>query len=372
MAAYFFYGMMQDPALRDLMLDAPRDVAPARLADHVVRAVQGQEFPMILDQPGAAATGVAVRDLTAQELDRINHVAGVLGFQLRQIVVEGQVWQIWLPEAGRWRPDGPWDLAQWQERGAPLMRAAVADLLALRDDRPAQALSARWPMIAVRAAARLLARQGKGEAEALGAGAAPRAADVEVMTRREPYANFFSVEEYDLRYRRFDGGVTPVVNRAVFVTGDAATVLPYDPQRDRVLLIEQFRMGPFARGDAAPWLLEPIAGRVDARETPEEAIRREAQEEAGLSLGALLPVGGFYPTPAAKSEYLHSFIGLADLPDAAAGFGGLDEEAEDIRAHLLGYDRLMQLVDDGALSNGPLVLSALWLARHRERIRAGA
>ncbi len=104
--------------------------------------------------------------------------------------------------------------------------------------------------------------------------------DVVVAELRHPYTWFFGVEEADLRFRRFDGSLSPQVTRAAFISGDAVTVLPYDPVRDCVMLVEQFRFGPYARGDTNPWSLEPIAGRIDAGESPQTAARREAQEEA--------------------------------------------------------------------------------------------
>ncbi len=164
--------------------------------------------------------------------------------------------------------------------------------------------------------------------------------------------------------------MSPVVNRAAFVSGDAVTVLPYDPLRDRVLLVEQFRTGPFARGDHTPWQLEAIAGRIDPGETPEDCARREAVEEAGLTLGALLPVAGYYPSPGAKSEFIYSYVALCDLPDGSAGVFGVAEEAEDIRGHLISFDRLMELVASGEASNAPVLLSALWLQRERGRLRS--
>jgi nudix-type nucleoside diphosphatase (YffH/AdpP family) len=149
------------------------------------------------------------------------------------------------------------------------------------------------------------------------------------------------------------------------------TVLPYDPICDRVLLIEQFRAGPMARGDAGAWQLEAIAGRIDAGETPEQAGRREAVEEAGLTLGALLPVAQYYPSPGIMTEYLYSYVGLVDLPDGIAGVFGQEDEAEDIRGHLISFERMMELVASGEIANSPLILTALWLQRERVRIRAG-
>ena len=152
-------------------------------------------------------------------------------------------------------------------------------------------------------------------------------------------------------------------------SADAVTVLPYDRRRDRVMLIEQFRIGAHARGDAQPWVLEPIAGRVDPGETPEDCARREAQEEAGLELGRLIPLGGYYPSPGAKSEFLHGFIGLADLPDGAAGLGGAPGEGEDIRAHLIGFDESMALVRSGEVNVGTTLISLLQLASLRDELR---
>jgi len=160
------------------------------------------------------------------------------------------------------------------------------------------------------------------------------------------------------------------VSRAVFISGDAVTVLPYDPVRDRVLLIEQFRPAPMARGDAQPWLLEAIAGRIDPGESPEQAARREAFEEAGLVLGDLLPVAQYYPSPGAKSEFLYSYVALTDLPDGAAGVFGVEGETEDIRGQLVDFADLMALVASGEAANAPLILTALWLQRERARLRA--
>lgn len=197
----------------------------------------------------------------------------------------------------------------------------------------------------------------------------PGTTDVEVLTRAEPYARYFALEEQELRFRRFDGTMGEPVLRAAFVSGDAVTVLPYDPQRDRVLVVEQFRFAPHVRGDANPWQLEAIAGRIDRGETPEAAAIRESFEEAGLRIARLLPMAGYYPSPGAVTEYLYSFLALVDLPDSAAGVFGLASEAEDIRAHLVSFHQLMALCASGEIGNAPLLLSALWLARERPGLR---
>lgn len=193
--------------------------------------------------------------------------------------------------------------------------------------------------------------------------------EVTLVARKQAHAGFFGLEVLDLSHRRFDGGVSPTITREVFVSGDAVTVLPYDPVRDRVLLVEQFRAGPLGRGDPLPWQLEAIAGRVDPGETPEDAARREAVEEAGLVLGRLEPVAEYYPSPGAMTEYIYSYVALCDLPDGVAGVFGAEEEAEDIKGHLLSFDALMAAVVGGEVANAPMVLTALWLQRERGRLR---
>lgn len=152
------------------------------------------------------------------------------------------------------------------------------------------------------------------------------------------------------------------MTRAGFVMGDAVVLLPWDPRRDRVLLVEQFRFAPAMRRDPQPWLLETIAGRIDAGETPQQAARREAVEEAGLHItGDLIPAIYHYPSPGAVGEFLYLFLAQADLPDGIAGIHGLDSEAEDIRGVLMPRAQLSQMVADGQITNGPLAMMSLWL-----------
>jgi nudix-type nucleoside diphosphatase (YffH/AdpP family) len=194
-------------------------------------------------------------------------------------------------------------------------------------------------------------------------------ADVAPVSRDFGYARFLAVEEHVLRHRRFDGGMSRPLGRAVLTSGDAVTVLPFDPRRGTVLLVEQFRAGPFARRDPHPWTLEAVAGRCDGMEPPEATARREALEEAGLVLGRLARVAGYYPTPGIAAEFITSFVGEADL-GAAGGVHGLEGEDEDIRVLTVPLDRALEAIASGEIGNAPLLVSLLWLERNRERLAA--
>lgn len=228
---------------------------------------------------------------------------------------------------------------------------------------PAAVMRRRLGSLQVAVASRMRAADAAPRGIRVGSG------EAELLAVRHAHAGFFGVEVMDLTHQRFDGSTSPEITREVFVSGDAVTVLPYDPVRDRVLVIEQFRAGPMGRGDPLPWQLEAIAGRIDPGETPEEAARREAVEEAGLTLGALEKVAEYYPSPGAVAEYLYSYVALCDLPDGVAGVFGAEEEAEDIKGHLLSFDRLVEVMASGEIGNAPLLLTILWLQRERARLR---
>lgn len=370
MGPAFFYGTLCHGPLLQAVLGRLPDTRPARLPGFALFWVEGEDFPVVEAAPGAVAEGLLAEGLTEADQARLDFYFGWSSGGAREMAVDVDgaevTARVSLARAGRWRTGAPWRLADWQARFGDLAVATAEDIMALYGQAPAEAVAARREVMRVRAASRLRARVDPAPAEVRRA-TGPET--VTVVGRTQPYARFFAVEEYDLSYPRFDGADSVVVNRAAFVSGDAVTVLPYDPPRDRVLLVEQFRAGPFARGDRRPWSLEAVAGRIDPGETPEDAARREAEEEAGLTLGALLPVAGYYSSPGAKTEFLYSFVALADLPDGAAGVFGLAEEAEDIRGHLLGFEALMALVASGEVNNGPLILTALWLERERGRLR---
>ena len=159
---------------------------------------------------------------------------------------------------------------------------------------------------------------------------------------RTVYKGFFSVKEYDLSFTKFDGSKSDVVTRSALISFDAVIVLPYDPVHDRVLLVEQFRAGPFARQEENPWCLEPIAGLIDQGETPEKAGRREAHEEAGLTLSRLELVARSYPSPGISTEFFHQYIGITSLPETTSLVSGLASEAEDIRSHIFCFSDFLK------------------------------
>ena len=100
-----------------------------------------------------------------------------------------------------------------------------------------------------------------------------------------------------------------------------------------------------------------------------ETARREAEEEAGLTLTEIVPMVRAYASPGYSSEFFHMFLALADLSGADGRLGGHPEENEDIKTHVLPLERALELVDSGEINASPLAMMLLWLYRAEGRFR---
>lgn len=207
--------------------------------------------------------------------------------------------------------------------------------------------------------------------------AAPLSArDVEVVRKERVWTGYFHIDRYQLRHRLYRGGWTPPFVREIFERGHAVAVLLYDRTQDRMVLIEQFRPGAFVAARAphvdepfSPWLIEIVAGIIDEGETPEDVARREAMEEAGCTIGELVPITTILASPGGSTETIVLFLGYVDAP-AEGGVHGLDEEHEDIRVLVASPDEVWSWIDEGRIVNGPALVGLQWFRIHQDRLRA--
>ena len=372
MANLFFYGTLRHVPLLEVVLGrsaAEVDLIPATLADHAVLCVVGHDFPIIVEVVGDTATGLLVRGLTETDCERLVFYEGGFDYALKPASLmladntEAEA-QVFFPEPGKWQSADPWSLRSWADRWGSLVVRTAQDVMDEFGRRPAQEVIAHSGTYRRLAAAWLSARARPADPNR------DVTRDVLVHRRRRPYASFLALDEIDLQFRRYDGAMSPVLSRAALMVGEPVVVLPYDPVMDSVLLVEQFRTPVFLGGSRSPWVWEPIAGLIDPGETPETAARRESLEEAGLQISRLEPVGQAYSSTGSSSEYVHMFVGLADLSETDR-VGGLAAEGEDIRPRVIRRSALMEGVDEQTYCDMPLLTCALWLDRHLDRLGAG-
>lgn len=191
---------------------------------------------------------------------------------------------------------------------------------------------------------------------------------IDIIESQTVYRGFFRIDRYRLRHRLYSGGWSAEMSREVFVRGNAAAVLLYDPDRDAVVLVEQFRLAAHLAGYPA-WQLEIVAGIVETESSPLEVARRETSEEADLAiLGELVPIHRYLTSPGGTTEVVDLFCGRVDSA-GAGGIHGLADEHEDIRVVVKTFDEAMELVRKGTIANGFALFALYWLAAHRARLR---
>ena len=191
--------------------------------------------------------------------------------------------------------------------------------------------------------------------------------DVEIIARETRYKGFFSIIAYRFRHRLFNGEMSGEVVREVFERGHAAVLLPYDPKRDEVVLIEQIRIPALDSSDT-PWLLEMVAGIIEEGETVEDVARREALEEANIVVKRCKPALNYLASPGGTSERLSIMVGEVDAT-TAEGIHGLEAENEDIRVHVVSREQAYRWVEEGAIDNAASVIALQWLQLHHESLR---
>lgn len=370
MTPIFLFGTLCYQPLLDVIAGVEVRMEPASLGGYRAAWVTGKPWPMLEERVEVQAMGALIIP-EPQSLLRMDFYESCFGYKRRPVKV---IWdeteidaEAWFPPEQSGEPGEDWSLSIWARQWGELQVEAASEVMRQMGHQAPVDVGRRFPIIRARAEAYVRAGRWRRPGHV---GAGFTRADVKDHGTHHIHDGFFNTEESDLTHKRFDGAMQGPVKRSVYRVADAVTVLPYDPVRDRILLVEQFRMGAYANGDASPWLLEPIAGLLDAGESAESTARREAREEANLALGQLHFVGRYYPTPGGVAQVLYSYLGIADLPDSAAGLGGHVDEGEDILSHLVSFDLACRMLAEGDMANAPLILTMQYLMMHRDRLRA--
>ncbi|EXJ09441.1 MULTISPECIES: NUDIX domain-containing protein [Nitrincola] len=191
------------------------------------------------------------------------------------------------------------------------------------------------------------------------------AKDVVIQEDKRVFDGFFKMHRLTLSHACFERAPM-TITREIFRRGNAVVVLLFDPIRESLVLIEQFRAGA-VDAPGGPWLLELVAGMVEPGESIQEVAERETQEEAGITVKHLAPILGYLPSPGGMDEWIDLWYGFVDA-SLASGIHGLDSEHEDIRVLSLPAQEVFDLLDQGRLNNGAIIIGVQWLRIHYDRI----
>jgi len=187
-----------------------------------------------------------------------------------------------------------------------------------------------------------------------------------LINRESVYTGFFKVDKCHIKHDLYHGGEVEI-QRELFHRGDAVAVLLYDPAKDKVVMVEQFRVGALD-DEQGPWLLEIVAGIVEENESIKDVARRECKEEAGLDVHSFETIHSFYSSPGGCSERIFLMCGLVDS-QLAEGVHGLDHEGEDIKVSVHDFEEINQLLATDRISSAIPIIALQWLCINRERLR---
>ncbi len=180
------------------------------------------------------------------------------------------------------------------------------------------------------------------------------------------YDGHFKVTKYQLTHEKFDGSDTPLLQREVVGRQDAVAMVAFDPDADKVVLVNQFRMG--AIKEQQPWLTEIVAGLIEAEEIAEDVVIRECQEEIGCRPSKLLKIAGFYTSPGGLTEWIDLYIGKVSVNELVAS-AGLEEEGEDIKVMVVPATDIPYMLSTGEIRSAIGIIGLQWFVMNHENIK---
>ncbi len=194
-----------------------------------------------------------------------------------------------------------------------------------------------------------------------------------VTHQRRLFDDFFKIDELMVTHQQSDGAMSSVERRLVFERGDSVAVLLFNRDRGAVVLVEQFKAPALVarrRDDPATtdgWLMETLAGMIDAGETPQVAAIRETLEETGYRIAAPELIGRFFASPGGTSERVFLYFAEVGDADRLGAGGGIDDE--DVKVVDIDLDEIFARLAGGLIEDPKLAIAAYWL---RNKLRAQA
>ena len=179
-----------------------------------------------------------------------------------------------------------------------------------------------------------------------------------VTNKKNLYDGFFKMNEVSLKYKKYDGSWSNEIKRELFSGAQVSAVLPYDPIKKEIVLIQQFRPGTISR-NTNNYLKEIVAGIIDPSESPEIAAKRECLEETGYKIKKLTSIQGYYPAPGSSESFYHLFLGEVDSKNEKK-IMGLDTENEDILVESFNINQVKKMMQNGELINGLSLIAIQW------------
>jgi ADP-ribose pyrophosphatase len=191
--------------------------------------------------------------------------------------------------------------------------------------------------------------------------------DVELLKEKTLFDEYCQIKQFELQFSLFGGGMSKPVVRELLHRPPAVAVLLYDPIANKVVLIEQLRVGAL-REEGSPWLLEIAAGLTEPDEPFIDTACREVKEETGCTVLSLLPICTYLTSPGISNEKTMVYCGQIKAP-AVGGNHGLVEEGEDIKVWVFETEEAFKLLGEGHIISSSAIIALQWLKINQFSLR---
>ena len=368
----FVFGTLKSETLRTIVLGrelAPKDICTASIKGFCVYWAKEGPFPVMVPKEGSEAHGLVLKNLSDVDVERLNYYELGFDYVLSPTYVETNVGpaeaSAYFCNNSDMATKKSWSYDDWLSDHSEVQYIAAKEFLDFFDTKYGDTAQAMYNKIFKRA--EVYANEAANLSKVIENGP-ENSINIQVENIQREYLGFFALNQISLKYSQFDGDISELKNRVILMGSEASLILPYDPVLDKVLLVEQFRIGPFCRGDRAPWVFEPVAGIIEVGETPDEAAKREVFEEAGLEVTQLVKMGSGYPNPGEATSYFYNYIAIVDLSEYSPGIYGAKNEGEDIRTHVVDFNTVLNWSVSNKLRVLPLNTMVLWLALNKLKL----
>ena len=368
----FVFGTLRSDTLRKIVLGrdmSSDDICRATIKDFRVYWAKEGPFPVMIPEPNSETHGLVLRNLSEPDIERLNYYELGFDYVLAPTSVETHAGQIEVSAYFCNRSDMAttklWSFNDWLSDHSEIQYLAAQEFLDFFGTKFGDTAQVMYNSILKRA--EVFVSESSAPTSALEFGPDMKT-NIQVEELKREYLGFFALNQVDLKYPFFDNSTSEAKSRTILMGSEASLILPYDPILDKVLLVEQFRIGPFCRGDKAPWVYEPVAGMIEFGEKPEDAAKREVFEEAGIQVTNLVKINSGYPNPGEATTYFYNYIGIVDLSNYSPGIYGIKDEGEDIRTHVFDFKEVLNWSISNKLRVLPLNTMVLWLALNKLKL----
>jgi len=368
----FVFGTLRSDTLREIVLGrdmSSDDICEATIKDFQVYWAKEGPFPVMIPEPNSEAYGLVLKNLSEPDVERLNYYELGFDYVLATTSVETHAGQIGVSAYFCNRSDMAtsklWSYDDWLSDHSEIQYLAAREFLDFFGTKFGDTAQVMYNSILKRA--EVFVSESSTPSSALEIGPDLNT-NIQIEDLKREYLGFFALNQVDLKYPFFDNSTSGLKSRTILMGSEASLILPYDPILDKVLLVEQFRIGPFCRGDKAPWVYEPVAGMIEFGEKPEDAAKREVFEEAGIQVTNLVKINSGYPNPGEATTYFYNYIGIVDLSDYSPGIYGVRDEGEDIRTHVIDFKKVLSWSISNKLRVLPLTTMVLWLALNKLKL----